>query len=304
MKDDFCAGPIDVYLYGMTVYSAVHVLEGGYPEPDSYGEISRSYAIPGGETGNSAIILSQAGLKVKIDGPYLGTKTKEGIEKYCRRFGIDCSGMVYDPSFEGVQDMVLVDKSTRTVFGSFGSYFREGRRWSDFDRASAAASKIVSIDPFFGDVSKGLAEFCHQNGKPYVTIDCEPGGVLHRHAAAVVISGEYIRNNYKGIDIKDLFKKYSESGSGLVIFTFGSKDILYGRKGEDIKSFSPFRVEVAGTLGAGDTFRGGVVYGLLKGMSADDTVGFAAATAACVCRRFPMALDPPGLDEIMELAGL
>lgn len=57
-------------------------------------------------------------------------------------------------------------------------------------------------------------------------------------------------------------------------------------------------------MAAGDTFRGGVVYGLIRGMNDEDTVRFAAATAACVCRRFPMALDPPGLDEIMELAAL
>ncbi len=304
MKNDTITRPIDVYLYGMTVYSTVHVLEGTYPEPDSYGEISRSYTIPGGETGNSAIILSLAGLKVKIDGPYLGTKTKEGIEAYCKKFCIDCSGMIYDPTFDGVQDLVLVDKSTRTVFGRFGSYFREGRRWSDFDRASVISSKIVSIDPFFGDVSNELALFCCQNSKPYVTIDCEPGGELHRNAAAVVISGEYIRNNYKNIEIGQLFKMYAENGNGLVIFTFGSKDIMYGRSGSGIKSLSPYMVEVAGTLGAGDTFRGGVVCGVLKQMNDDDIVKFAAATAACVCRRFPMALDPPDLNEIMTLAGL
>lgn len=298
------ARPIDVYLYGMTVYSAVHVLEGSYPEPDSYGEILHSYTIPGGETGNSAIILSQTGLRVKIDGPYLGTKTKDCIEEYCQRFGIDCSGMIYDPTFDGVQDLVLIDKNTRTVFGRFGSYFREGRRWSHFDRASVIASKIISIDPFFGDVSKELAIFCHRNDKPYVTIDCEPGGELHRNAAAVVISGEYIRNNYMNAEIEQLFKMYTENGNGLVIFTFGSKDIMYGRRGSGIKSFPPYRVEVMGTLGAGDTFRGGVVYGVLKGMNDEDIVKFAAATAACVCKRFPMALDPPDLDEIMALAGL
>ena len=288
----------------MTVYSTVHVLEGTYPEADSYGEISRSYTIPGGETCNSAIVLSQTGLKAKIDGPYLGTKTKDGIEDYCSRFGIDCSGMAFDPTFDGVQDLVLVDKSTRTVFGRFGSYFRDGRRRSDFDKASVISSRIVSIDPFFGDVSNKLAEFCYQNGKSYITIDCEPGGVLHKHAAATVISGEYIRNNYRDTDIKDLFKLYAENGDGLVIFTFGSKDIMYGRSGSGIQSLSPYRVEVAGTLGAGDTFRGGVVYGVLKQMNDDDIVKFAAATAACVCRRFPMALDRPVLIEIMTLAGL
>lgn len=295
---------MDVYLYGMTVYSTVHLLEGSYPEPDTYGEIKETYQIPGGETGNSAIILSQTGLKVKIGGPFLGLKSREGIVEFCRKYDIDCSGMVYDPTFDGVLDLVLVDKSTRTVFGKFGGYFKEGKRWSDFDKDAVLSSKIVSIDPFFGETSKKLAAFCYENGKPYVTIDCEPGGQLQRHAAATVISNEYIRNEFPGVEMSELFRKYMEAGEGLVIFTFGSKDILYGRNGGEMQKLAPFKVDVIGTLGAGDTFRGGIVYGVLMGLSDADTVKFAASTAACVCRRFPMALNPPDLKEIKELAGL
>ncbi|HEX2952378.1 MAG TPA: PfkB family carbohydrate kinase, partial [Bacillota bacterium] len=74
------------------------------------------------------------------------------------------------------------------------------------------------------------------------------------------------------------------------------------RKGSVIQKIAPFKVMVKSTLGAGDTFRAGIVYGLLNGLSDLDTVKFAAATAASVCKRFPMALDPPGLEEIRELA--
>jgi sugar/nucleoside kinase (ribokinase family) len=301
MNTDASKLNLDVYLYGMTVYSTIHLLEGKYPEPDTYGEIRQTYFIPGGETGNSAIVLSRMGARVKIDGPFLGTRTKDGILDFYRQFDIDCTGLHYDSSFNGVQDLVLVGGETRTVFGRFGGYFREGTRWSDFNRDAVIASKIVSIDPFFGDVSSNLANFCFENGKPYVTIDCLPDSSLHANAAATVISNEFIGNSFKGEDIAGLFKRYTDASHGLVIFTFGSKEILYGRKNSGMQSLKPFKVEVAGTLGAGDTFRGGVVYGVLKGMSDTDTVKFAAATAACVCRRFPMALNPPDLHEILEL---
>ncbi|MFA5258185.1 MAG: PfkB family carbohydrate kinase, partial [Opitutales bacterium] len=61
----------------------------------------------------------------------------------------------------------------------------------------------------------------------------------------------------------------------------------------------PLRVNAKSTLGAGDTFRAGVMQGLLGGKSDRETVHFAAATAACVCRRFPFALHPPSIDEIL-----
>lgn len=80
---------IDVYLYGMTVFSNLYMLD-AYPKPDTYGEILETYQVTGGEVGNSAIVLSNLGYQVKIDGPYLGVKTKEGILKFMSRFNIDC----------------------------------------------------------------------------------------------------------------------------------------------------------------------------------------------------------------------
>jgi sugar/nucleoside kinase (ribokinase family) len=67
----------------------------------------------------------------------------------------------------------------------------------------------------------------------------------------------------------------------------------------EIKRFTPFKVEVKSTLGTGDTFRAGIVYGVLNGFSDEGIVRFAAA--ASVCKRFPMALNPPGPDEIQDL---
>lgn len=293
----------DVYLYGMTVYSTIHLLEGSYPEADSYGEIKETYNIPGGEMANSAVILSKLGLKVKIDGPFLGRKTKDGIIELCGKHGIDCSGMHYDHDFEGVQDLVLVAGKTRTVLGKFGDFFRSGKRWSEPDRNAIDAAAIVSLDPFFGEESKSVAEYCEKVNKKYVTIDCPYDGDMLRNAAAVVISNEYMRNQYPGVNIDDLFKKYTDSARGLVIFTFGSREILYGRRGGSLNRLEPYRIEVKSTLGAGDTFRGGVVYGVLKGFSDEDTVKFAAATAACVCKRFPFALNPPSLEEIIKMTG-
>jgi sugar/nucleoside kinase (ribokinase family) len=55
------------------------------------------------------------------------------------------------------------------------------------------------------------------------------------------------------------------------------------------------------TLAAGDTFRAGVVYGILKGWSDLEIVRFASATAAVSCMRFPSVYEPPTLAEITDL---
>lgn len=124
-----------IYLYGMIVYSTIHRLGGDYPEADGYAEIAETHRVPGGETGNAALVLAHWGHRVKVGGPFLGRETRDGVAPFLGRRGIDCSGLHYDEGFEGVRDLVLVGGSTRTVFGAFGRYFRGPKRWSPPTRA-------------------------------------------------------------------------------------------------------------------------------------------------------------------------
>ncbi len=291
----------DVYLYGMTVYSTIHRLAGDYPAADSYGEIDETHIVPGGETGNSALVLARLGCRVKVGGPFLGTETRDGVTEFLETHGIDCSGLHYDPTFGGVRDLVIVAGKSRTVFGTFGRYFRGPKRWSAPDEAAIATAKVVGLDPYFATESERVAECCVENNRPYVTIDCPPDSAMHRSAAATVVANEYLRSQFPGVDARDLLRRYAAVSRGLVIFTFGAREILYARGDGEILRLEPYNVPVKSTLGAGDTFRAGVIYGLLRGMDDTGVVQFAAATAASVCQRFPFALDPPGLEEIEGL---
>jgi len=88
---------------------------------------------------------------------------------------------------------------------------------------------------------------------------------------------------------------------GLVIFTFGSSKIIYGRKSEPVKYFTPYSVNAVSTLGAGDTFKAGVIYALHRHMEDDEIVRFAAAAAGVACENYPIAYYPPTLEKIHEL---
>jgi sugar/nucleoside kinase (ribokinase family) len=293
----------DIYAFGMTCLSTIHVLDGDYPAPDTYREITKTYTIPSGEAGNAALLLAHFGLRVKLDGPRLGVNTGKIIPAFYAGKGIDCSGMTYDADYPGVEDLVLVDAHTRTIFGRFAHYHGSGEnRWSAPDREAISAARAVSLDPGFRAESKLAAEFCAASGTPYVTIDLRPEDEIHRRAAISVISNEFIQREYPGADVRRLFAEYAERTAGLVIFTFGSKDILFGRQAGPINSFTPFRVESRGSLAAGDYFRGGAVYALFCRWPDEKIISFSAAVGALVCARFPAALNPPDLDEIINLA--
>ena len=87
----------DVYLYGMIVYSTLHRLAGEYPDADGYGEIEDTQIVPGGETGNSAIVLAKWGHRVKVAGPFLGRKTREGVvtSKIGPMVNLSTAGQIY-----------------------------------------------------------------------------------------------------------------------------------------------------------------------------------------------------------------
>jgi len=86
----------------------------------------------------------------------------------------------------------------------------------------------------------------------------------------------------------------------VVIFTFGHKEIIYGARGEENKTFIPFEITPVDTTGAGDSFRAGIIYGLLKNWPIEKTIEFASALAAIVCQTLPGVLNSPNYDEVIS----
>jgi sugar/nucleoside kinase (ribokinase family) len=289
---------LDVYLYGMTVLSTIHRLAGALPH-DGYAEIAETRVCPGGETMNAAMLLSGLGLRCAIGGPHWGTETRDVLTRYAERYDIDSSGIAFDAAYPGVRDVVLVASGHRSVLGSFGKYFSEQPgRWGEPDATAIERARVVAIDPFFGESSERAAKFARRAAKPYVTIDCAFDSALHRGAAATVVSREYRLQHHQGAHDEALLRQYADESPGLSIFTSGKEAIRYARRDSAIHTAFPCEVPVTSTLGAGDTFRAGIVYGLVRGLSDDACVRFAAGLAALLCTRFPIADSVPSLDEV------
>ncbi len=293
----------EIYIYGMTLLSTIHRLKGSYPAADTYQEITQTHVMPGGEGGNAAILLSHWGLKTQLDGCVFGALTAEPLRAYFDRYGVDCSLLPTRPDFEGWRDIVLCDGESRTVFGWFGQHFSGMHKlWTEPNEAAIAAARCVALDPFFDATSQCVAELCVQHGIDYVTLDARWDDPLAQHARAIACSKEFLQSAYPGADYAALLKQYRHTCRGLVIFTFGGGDMLYiSPEMTRASTLAPYPVKVADTLAAGDTFRAGLVYGIVNGIATAATVRFAAAAAAVCCTRFPSILEPPGLDEIKAL---
>lgn len=292
------------YLFGQVLGTHSFYLRDGFPVEDEYSELANTYFLPGGETGSAATVLASLGVHVKMDGTHIGTEVAPMLRAFYADKCVDLSSLYFDPDYQGLMDYVLVSGLSRTPMGTFQQLYELGiKRWNMPRETDVAGAEVVAIDPFFQEETQAAAEMCVKHGKPYVTIDCAHDTYLHSHAAVNVVSKECLGNDYRGVPKEEAAELLKEHSDGLTIVTTGANDMLYGRKGQALKRMKPFSVEVRSTLGAGDTFKAGCVYGLLHGMNDDELVRFASACSAVAITRYPLPLYPPKPEEVAALIG-
>lgn len=291
----------DVYAYGVIASSELHLLSMPFPPPDGYAEITQTHFMTGGEALNSAIVLSRLGLSVQLDGNWIGdTPAGAWLLTTIRGYGIDTQRLRVEKGFDGVREIVFSDEHSRTIFGNYVDLLSTVRKWNIPQKADLARAQIVCVDPPFQAESALVGAYALELGVPFVSIDCPYDQELSSAAAAVIISGEFRNRQYPQAELFELFAEYQQRAQGLVVFTVGDEAILYGRRGTPSKRFKPFPVEVKDSAGAGDSFRAGIIFGMLKKWSDDQTIQYAAAVAGLVCASFPGVLNSPTHAEVIQ----
>ena len=292
----------EVYLFGQVLGTHSFLLKDGFLRPDEYSEIGEQYFLPGGETGTAATVLDSLGVSVRMDGTWIGTEVAPMLVAFYAGKNVDLSPLRMMENDPGVMDYVVIAGLVRSPMGRFQTLFSTGERWWSIPREEdITGCRAAGIDPFFREESLLAAEICRRHGIPYVTIDSRHDSELHRFAAVNVVSKECVSEHYAGMAPEDIMALMQEGTDGLTILTQGGGDMLYGRKGEKLRRMKPFDVEVRSTLGAGDTFKAGCVYGILHGMGDDELVRFASACSAIAISRFPLPLNPPTMEEVRQL---
>ena len=298
------ANNAEVYLFGQVLGTHSFLLKDGFLEPDEYSEIKEQYFLPGGETGTAATVLDSLGVSVRMAGTDIGTEVAAMLKSFYADKKVDLSLLTFTPDDKGVMDYVVIAGLVRSPMGRFQTLFSSGKRWWGVPKEEdIAGCKAAAVDPYFGAESLEAARICRRLGIPYVTIDCRHDSELHAGAAVNVVSKECTGTQYAGMEPEAIMELMMKESDGLTVITQGGADMLYGRKGGSIRRMKPFDVEVRSTLGAGDTFKAGCTYGVLKGMNDDELVRFASACSAVAISRFPLPLNPPRLEEVQALTG-
>lgn len=291
----------EVYAYGVVAPSTLVETGGDYPPEGGYAEVRTIHRSFGGEAAGSAYVLARLGVATKLAGTRLGADTaSKWVVDTLSSAGVDCADLTAE-GHSVVEEVVVSTHGERTIFATYGKML-DLEHWDPPSRAAIAASRLVCLDPFFGDASETAAVWCRLEDVPYVTIDSAPDGDLARDAAAIVVSQEFADRTFGPKSPAELFERYVAQCQGLVILTRGSEGAWFGRAGASPKWAPSFPVDVIDAAGAGDSFRAGVIRGLLRGDPDDEVVRVAAALAAMVCRSSPGVLSSPTEAELVDFA--
>jgi len=287
----------DVYCFGHVSTSTVLRIRGSFPTPDGYAEVVETLDNYAGEATGTALTLNRLGVSVALEGNWLGDNPagRRTLEVLTRR-GIDCSGLRIQPGYQGVNEIVISDGRTRTVFGRYIDLLFTTKQWEDPSPERIRDARAACVDPTFGEASLLVARHAAQAGVPLVSSDARPDSELARKASALIVSPELLSRDFPDEDWADLFEQYLRVCPGLVVFTFGAEPVWFGRDGRH--TMRPFHVDAVDTAGAGDSFRAGIIYAMLQGWDDERAVRFACAVAALVCTTAPGAMNSPRLDEV------
>ncbi len=151
--------------------------------------------------------------------------------------------------------------------------------------------------------AKEMAKLAASNGIKIVATDLiSLEDEILPDASVIINSRASIIEQYPDADVIEHSQKLQDASKGIVITTDGSRTLnAFNRDGAHY-SLRPPKVVPVDTTGAGDSFRAGIIYGLLQSWPLDQSLKWAAAVSALQIQRSLSQDRPPLKDRIASLA--
>ena len=274
-----------------------------YPEFNSKVELVDYVQAPGGEIATTMVGLQRLGLKCA----------------YVGRFGTDPAGdigfeslvdsnvdMKYAERVDGARTQIafiVIDQRTgeRTVIWKRDEklHYKE----SEAPDEPVVNAKVLHLSPHDTRECIRLARLARSLGVVVsADIDRAFDGIdeLLSNVDLLVTSAEFPRQFLGIVGVDDaLSEMHRRFGAGVVGITLGEEGSVLFCEGEIIRS-PGFAVPggCKDTTGAGDSFRVGLIYGLISGKSLEESARAANAVAALKCRAVGARTSLPARDEL------
>jgi sugar/nucleoside kinase (ribokinase family) len=140
---------------------------------------------------------------------------------------------------------------------------------------------LLTLDLYGGVERVGAARLAAEAGRPVVVGDVRRAeNPVLAYTTVAIASAAEVRAGYPNQPIARFIEMVQAEGVRGVIVTDGPRDVLVFEAGRPPVAVRQLQIEVVDTIGAGDAFRAGVVYGLKNGWPLVEAAAFGAASGS------------------------
>lgn len=287
-----------------------------YPVPDgplSKLRISGHERSPGGQTATALSACAALGLRTSYVGTVSSDQNGDFIRDALSTRGIDLSRVIVRPAANPFA-VILVAEGSMTHGLQRGS--GQGERIVLWDRPAemvlrpadlpadlASSARLVHVDDVDPDAAIAAGKAAIAAGLP-VTSDIEaarPKTPAILDAVTIPMFAEHVPADLTGeSNLEVALRILRQRHAGMLVVTLGARGALM-LAGDRVIRQPAFPVDVIDTTGAGDVFRAGFIYALLRGDTHEGILRFACAAAAVSCTRRGAIASVPDLDAVNAL---
>ena len=264
---------------------------------------ARSYDIAAGGKGlNQAIALAKTGEHVYLAG-VLGTGA-ELLEETMNRFNVDTSLLNRLPIPSGHAIIQIDDNSENAIFIYAGSNGAVDKKYADKVLSNFEKGDLLIMQNEI-NLQDYIIKKAHKKGMTILMNPSPCDEKLNEQPLELVdyffineVEGELLTGFKEPQEILDgMLKKYPGCH---VILTLGSDGACY-KYGDEFASVKARKVKAIDTVGAGDTFMGYFIYGLVKGFTPAQCLEIATKASSITVQRKGAAQSIPTLEEVNAL---
>ena len=265
-----------------------------FPTSDSYHG--------GGAAANTAVWLANLDVNVKLTGNLIGQDLYgdlilEGLRQHSK---IDLSLV---EQREGVTTPFTRAIVTPDGERSFLIFWYPQTPKVMLTKEMLEGIRYLALDLYGGPERLATAQLAFESGVSTAIGDVIwPDHPVLPFTSIATNSGPYIRQSFPGVDVRQHARKLQSISRGIVITTDGPGTVYAIDSQGNGFTLQPPAVNAIDATGAGDAFRAGLLYGLLRGFDLPRSLCWGVAAGSLKVKNLGAATTLPGFREIEDLA--
>lgn len=255
----------------------------------------------GGQSSTAMVALSRLGLRVACAGVVGDDWAGRYLIGELEKEGVDASNVVIEKGMTTPVALILVDeKSGRRTIAYLDS--AKGRlELGRLNREKILSADCLLIDPYGTRLGLEISREAKEKGI-IIIYDAEHSVDGFRE---MISSSDYVVGSTDVIetlgarDPNEALEKLLARGPRAAVITMGQEGCV-ALSSRGFISRPAFEIEAVDTTAAGDAFHAGFAYGVLRNWPLEETLRFASALGALVCRGLGGRETLPDLSEVQD----